>query len=77
VPHVVVRLHGGLEGQSTDSPERRLQLAPGSNLLAVQDALGILRGEVGLFVVDGAMRHEDYTPEDGAVVDIFPLFGGG
>ncbi len=73
---VNVQLHGGLE-QSGGVGRQPLNLPPGATLLDVQDLLRVPRGEVGLFVVDGELRHEDYVPQDGAMVDIYPLFGGG
>jgi hypothetical protein len=74
---VTVRLHGGIQGKAAGSNHQTLHLPSGSTLLSVQDALGIPRGEVGLFVVDGELRNGDYEPEDGAIVDIYPFFGGG
>lgn len=72
-----VRLHGGLGREAAGPAYVPIDLPPGSTLGSVQDALRIPRGEVGLFVVDGDLRHEDYAPPDGARIDIYPLFGGG
>lgn len=74
---VTVRLRGGLERHAPEPPGRLLDAPPGATLLTLQDMLGIPRGEVGLFVVDGQMQHEDFAPPDGATVDIYPMFGGG
>jgi len=71
------RLHGGLGAQAVGPAHTPIDLPPGSTLRSLQDALRIPAGEVGLFVVDGELRHEDYAPQDGATVDIYPLFGGG
>lgn len=72
-----VRLHGGLERETANSDYAPIALPPGATLSGLQDALRIPRGEVGLFVVNGELRHEDYAPPDGAMIDIYPLFGGG
>jgi len=54
-----------------------VELQPGSSLLALQDRLGIPRGEVGLFLVDGEVCHEADVPGAGAQIQLYPLFGGG
>lgn len=77
MPTVTVRLHGGLEQRITSSGQEVIELAPGATLLDLQDQLGILRGEVGLFVVDGELRHEGDMPRAGALIDLYPMFGGG
>jgi hypothetical protein len=77
VPTLIVRLHGGLE-RKTGAPAYVLRGLPsGAKLLDVQDALGIPHGDVGLFVVEGELRHEAFAPPAGAHIDIYPLFGGG
>lgn len=73
---VTVRLHGGLERHAGTSCQS-LDLPAGATLLDAQDALDIPRGEVGLFVVDRELQHEGFAPQDGATVDIYPMFGGG
>ncbi len=77
MPTLIVRLHGPWADKGHGSADMSQDLPPGATLLDVQDALGIPRGEVGLFVVDGELRHEDFVPPAGARIDIFPLFGGG
>jgi hypothetical protein len=77
MPRLKIRLHGGLECEAVDPANGSLDVPPGATLRSVQDALGVPRGAVGLFVVDGELRHDDYAPPDGATVDIYPLFGGG
>lgn len=72
-----VRLHGGLERGIVGPGGVSIDLPPGATLRSAQDSLGIPPGEVGLFVVDGELRHEDFVPPDGATIDIYPLFGGG
>ncbi len=74
---MTVRLHGGLDGRPQSAFVRVLVLPVGATLLDAQDALGIPRGEVGLFVVDGEMRDESLPLWDGATVDVYPMFGGG
>ena len=74
---VTVRLRGGLERDAAPASCRTLDLPAGATLLDAQDMLGIPRGEVGLFVVDGELAHEGFAPQDGATIDIFPMFGGG
>lgn len=74
---VMVRLHGGLERDAEPPPGRPLDLPAGATLLGIQDTLGIPRGDVGLFIVDGEMRQEGFAPQEGAIVDIYPMFGGG
>jgi hypothetical protein len=54
-----------------------LELPPGATLLDVQDLLGVPRGEVGFFLVDGELRPDEYAPQEGVTVDVYPLFGGG
>jgi len=74
---VTARAHGGLERHIPGAGPWTLDLPPGATLLHVQDLLGIPRGDVGLFLVDGEMRHEDAQPASGAVIDLYPMFGGG
>ncbi len=74
---VVVRLHGGLERWTGSAGPLMVELQPGSSLLALQDRLGIPRGEVGLFLVDGEVCHEADVPGAGAQIQLYPLFGGG
>lgn len=49
----------------------------GATLAAVQERLGIPRGEVGLFVADREFQSEDAQVQDGSTVDLYPMFGGG
>ncbi|HEX9117139.1 MAG TPA: hypothetical protein VGA61_13815 [Anaerolineae bacterium] len=72
-----VRLHGGLERYTGNATLVVLDVAPGATLLALQDQLGIPRGDVGLFVVDGELRQEADVPDADTQVDLYPLFGGG
>lgn len=74
---VTVRLHGGLERHWAGENPTRVNLPLDATLLELQDRLGIPRGEVGLFLVDGEMRDEAFAPPAGARVDIYPMFGGG
>ena len=77
MPTLTVLVHGGLECHAEHRGPLVLEVAPGSSLLDIQDRLGIPRGDVGLFVVDGELRSEGYVPPDGARVDLYPMFGGG
>ena len=77
MPVVTVRLHGGLERHLDRVGPMTVALPPGATLLDLQDRLRVPRGEVGLFVVDGELRHESDKPDADAQVDLYPLFGGG
>ena len=77
MPTITVRLHGGLEGHQGARAQHVIDAAPGATLLDVQDLVGIPRGEVGLFVIDGELRSEGEVPRAGALVDLYPVFGGG
>ncbi len=77
MPEVLVRAHGGLGGGPDFAGYQPVDLPAGGTLLDLQDRLGIPRGEVGLFLVDGELRDESYTPASAAQVDLYPVFGGG
>ena len=77
MPTVIVTAHGGLTGHTVATGPLTLDLPAGATLLDIQDRLGIPRGDVGLFLIDGEMRHEDAQPASGAKIDLFPMFGGG
>ncbi len=77
MPAVTVHLHGGLERHLGRAGPLVVDLPPDATLLELQDWLHIPRGEVGLFVVDGELRHEADVPDADARIDLYPLFGGG
>jgi hypothetical protein len=77
MPEVLVRAHGGLGGGQASAGYKPVSLPDGATLLDLQDRLGIPRGEVGLFVVNGELRDESHTPAPAAQVDLYPMFGGG
>jgi hypothetical protein len=74
---VTVYVHGGVEGYLGGVGPFFVDLPSGATLLELQDLLGVPRGEVGLFLVDGELRSEGEAPDAGARVDLYPLFGGG
>ena len=75
--HVRVRLHGGLERYIGTTGEVDLRVDDHTSLAALQDLLGVPRGEAGLFVVGEKLLGGDALVEDNSTVDIYPAFGGG
>ncbi len=77
MPRLTVRLHGGLECHATVRTPAVVDLPAGATLLDLQDRLGIRRGEVALFLLDGELQNEAAVPDADGTVDLYPMFGGG
>jgi hypothetical protein len=77
MPHLIVRLHGGLAERTGAPASLELDLPATATLLDLQDCLGIPRGEAGLFLVDRQIRPESATVGEASEIDIYPVFGGG
>ncbi len=58
-------------------PVQTCQLPQGSSIDAVVEAVGVRRAEIGVIMVNGRHAELDRGLEDGDVVAIFPVVGGG
>ena len=74
---VTVRLHGGLERYTGRRGGLELLVNDEATLAAVQDLLGIPKGEVAFFLVDQELRTESDLVQEGSTIDLYPVFGGG
>jgi len=52
-------------------------LAPGTQIRAIADELGIEVAAIGVVMANGRHVELDYEPRPGDVIAIFPVIGGG
>ncbi len=69
-------LHGGLGG--TSAPETRLVGVPaGTTLAEALEGVGVERGLIGVASCEGKLLAPETPLQSDAVVDVYPIFGGG
>jgi hypothetical protein len=79
-PHLEIRLvlHGGLAGAADPAPGGDVVSVPcGTSLAAALAELGIDAGLVGVASSCGTLLKADTPLERDAVIDLYPIFGGG
>lgn len=76
---VVVELKSVLKQWRSDlvSGKSEFQFQEGATVGEMLRYLGLCHGEVGLVVVNGEVANEDRELEDGAKVELYPIFSGG
>ncbi len=54
-----------------------LDYKPGLTIRAILEQYGLQPGHIGLVLVDGQARDLNCTLHDGAIIELYPIFGGG
>ncbi len=54
-----------------------LTYEPGLTIRAILEQHGLQPGHIGLVLVDGQVRGLSSTLHDGAIIELYPIFGGG
>ncbi|MGE5476406.1 MAG: MoaD/ThiS family protein [Bacteroidales bacterium] len=53
------------------------EVAAGTSVAQVADALGIALSEIGIIMINGRHAEAEQELHDGATLSLFPLLGGG
>ncbi len=74
---IMVRLHGALQIHSPGGAPVKLEVDDGATFADLPPRLGLVPGEVALYVLGSLSVSPDVVIPTGATVDLYPLYDGG